>query len=741
MKKIYSILLFVVALFTIQQTAKAANPPYTEKNNIAYSKTVTGPEEGIYTIHLDTFVTGEQTVVETSIPADIILVLDVSGSMNTNMTIEKYTELDQDTYTYNSYGNRTLYYRHTDGNYYQVSRGGWNGNRYLSYRVGGYFNGTTYYLVGTGTQTNQPYGYNNNAPIWTGVLYTRTSETKTRLQALKDAVGDFVDEVQKNNDYMADKVTPRETKLGNQIAIVKYAMNSYYGTNGMTDQEKEESLAEGNHRDGNNYNYTEVVKQFKNLNDAGSAQELKTAVNAFQQGGATAADYGMRKAELLLNDLITKNPNRESNKTVVLFTDGDPTYGSSFQDAVADNTIAKANSIKHIKAYTDEDGNIVNTTVFTIGVFTSPSSNTTTYMNNTSSNYPDATSMTSAGTGSDQGYFQNAANGDLSSIFRNIAAASGGSGATTVTAAAATTVDVVSQSFQMPEGATGDIHVYFAVCDGKDANGYLTFDEENKIENPPAPEEGEEDNGHVTITVNEETQTITASGFDYSANWCGPDGLSTTGYHGMKLMIEIPIEMSDDAVGGTGVGTNGPGSGIYIDGKPLIEFETPHINLPTNLHIKKDGIANGECATFEIFRKKLTPATSAWETTPYKTVIVIGGNNDNTVKLMGLDPTYLYKIVEKTSWSWSYDFDKITDSEGNSISSEKEVTSDQLIVNPFIFVNKKPTDSRVNIRHAESAVYNDFRTPGHVEGIDSGSKKKLDPEPEPTTPPTTPTEE
>lgn len=716
MKKIYSIFLFVIALFAIQQTAKAVDPPYKEKNNIAYSKTVTGPENGIYTIHLDTFVTGEQTVVETNIPADIILVLDVSGSMNTNMTIEKYTELDSDTYTYNSYGNRTLYYRHTDGNYYQVSRGGWSGNRYLSYSVGDYFNRTTYYLVGTGTQTNQPYGYNNNAPIWTGILYTQTRETKTRLQALKDAVGDFVDEVQKNNDYMADKVTPRETKLGNQIAIVKYAMNSYYGTNGMTDQEKEESLVEGNHRDEDNYNYTEVVKQFMNLNDEGSAQELKTAVNALQQGGATAADYGMRKAELLLNDLITKNPNRESNKTVVLFTDGDPTYSNSFSRTVANNTIEKANTIKHIKAYTDDDGKTVNTTVFTIGVFTSPSANTTTYMNNTSSNYPDATDMNNAGTGSDQGYFQNAANGDLSSIFRSIAAASGGSGATTVTAAAATTVDVVSQSFQMPEGATGDIHVYFAVCDGKDANGYLTFDEENKIENPPAPEEGEEDNGHVTITVNEETQTITASGFDYSANWCGPDELSTTGYHGMKLMIEIPIEMADDAVGGTGVGTNGPGSGIFIDGKPIIEFEAPHINLPTNLHIKKDGIAYGECASFDIYRKKLDDA--AFGDTPYKTVIVIGGLNDNTVKLMGLDPTYLYKIVEKTNWSWSYDFDHIEDADGNVISQENGVTSADLITNPFIFVNKS-NNKNASIRHAESAVSNDFRETGTQKGVSS----------------------
>ena len=337
--------------------------------------------------------------------------------------------------------------------------------------------------------------------------------------------------------------------------------------------------------------------------------------------------------------------------------------------------------------------------------------------------------------GSDQGYYQNASGGDLSSIFRSIAAASGGSGATTVTAQAAITVDIVSQSFQLPEGSSADdISVYFANCSGKDSNGYLTFDEENKIPNP----EDEEDPMHVSITVT--GNVITASNFDYSGHWCGVDESVEEGYHGMKLMIEIPIEMSDDAVGGIGVGTNGPGSGIWIEGQdePLIDFDTPHINLPTNLHIKKEGIATGECATFEIFRKALN--ASDWETTVYKTVIVIGGNNDNTVKLMGLDPNYLYKIKEKTSWSWSYDFDKVTDSEGNLISTTNEATSDQLIVNPFIFVNQKPqsTDPRVSIRHAESAVYNDFRTTGHVEGIDSGSKKKLDPEPEPE--PTTPAE-
>ena len=84
MKKIYSLILAAIALFTIQFVTNAQ--PYTEKNHIAYSKYPTGPVNGIYTIHLDTFVTGEKTVTEQSIPADIVLVLDLSGSMNSSMT-------------------------------------------------------------------------------------------------------------------------------------------------------------------------------------------------------------------------------------------------------------------------------------------------------------------------------------------------------------------------------------------------------------------------------------------------------------------------------------------------------------------------------------------------------------------------------------------------------------------------------------------------------------------------------
>ena len=91
MKKIYSILLTVVALLSIAPFAKAQEPPYilvTEGDaaGLAYSKKISPPSGGKYTITLESFVTGELHVTSQSIPADIVLVLDVSGSMAWNMS-------------------------------------------------------------------------------------------------------------------------------------------------------------------------------------------------------------------------------------------------------------------------------------------------------------------------------------------------------------------------------------------------------------------------------------------------------------------------------------------------------------------------------------------------------------------------------------------------------------------------------------------------------------------------------
>ena len=110
----------------------------------------------------------------------------------------------------------------------------------------------------------------------------------------------------------------------------------------------------------------------------------------------------------------------ERSKVVVVFTDGSPTSSSDFSNNVANAAIQEAQTLKN-------DG----TTVYTIGIFSGadatkePSTGTdnkeNTFMHFASSNYPNASSMTSSGTKAKDGYYLSATNsGELSQIFQSI---------------------------------------------------------------------------------------------------------------------------------------------------------------------------------------------------------------------------------------------------------------------------------------------------------------------------------
>ena len=86
MKKI-SFILFAIAFFAFVP-AKNVQAQKTTKydKGLGYSKNISTPnDKGIYTITLEAFTTGKVEVEKKSIPADIVLVLDVSGSMAYDM--------------------------------------------------------------------------------------------------------------------------------------------------------------------------------------------------------------------------------------------------------------------------------------------------------------------------------------------------------------------------------------------------------------------------------------------------------------------------------------------------------------------------------------------------------------------------------------------------------------------------------------------------------------------------------
>lgn len=495
-------------------------------------------------ILVETYVTGHS--VAQHVPTDIVLVLDVSGSMNQSIGYV-YTARPSQGYSYNSYGDNT-YYILFNGEYHEVTRDR-NGflfwyNYNLHFNVGN----TTYYLSGTGVTTdqNQAEVDSATATIWTGVLYTRTSQTK--MDALRTSVNQFV-------DIIAADAT--EFDVDHRISIVKYA-GDRYNTNGTGG---ESSLTEGNQTYGNNgYNVTQVV--INRRDPRTQATYIKNQVNALQAGGATAADFGMNKARYLLATVPEPQEGQpERSKVVVMFTDGEPNHQSGFNEDVANDVINYAHQIKNsgtINGVTYE----FKATVFTVGVFAANiDPRTHTYMSYTSSNYPDATSLNNGGAQASSDYYFTAESaGGLSDIFESIAGASG------AMALPASTIvqDMVSPNFNLPEGASGTVTAY-APKFLRIENGEYIFDTLNDsnelvLNNDGVVVEGQGgENKLPSNCVSVDGKKIQLTKFNFSEHWCGyvTDDHQQNAPHGRKIVIKIPVEVNG-GVWGDGIATNNP---------------------------------------------------------------------------------------------------------------------------------------------------------------------------------------
>ena len=347
-------------------------------------------------------------------------------------------------------------------------------------------------------------------------------------------------------------------------------------------------------------------------------------------------------------------------------------------------------------------------------------------------------------------FFFDAAEKDLSDVFDTIASIAGGK--SDVGGTSLVNIDIVSKSFQIPRGSASDdlaskIKVYTAQCLGLELNKtyeedgeikhYLAFAEPKEIKSRQPVKlwvSKEEEASHtvtweletidvdegISVTVEDDADhkndVIKVTGFDYAKFWCGFDGdpnhstgadantedyvasdygsydLHTgpyiKGYRGFKIIIDIPISLQDNAVGGPSVNTNEAGSGLLDPktGTLFVEYPRPKLTIPVNLWIQKEGLQTGESASFVILRK-LAAATEDEPTPTYKpftNVLVSGETKDDgtskpvMVKLLNLDPAYYYKVVEE-GWSWSYTSD--AQDEETAPSTESKTTNPIIIEN------------------------------------------------------------
>lgn len=490
-------------------------------SGVQLSKTVTKDENSdAYTVRLEAYATGAQTTVVSTKPCDIVLVLDVSGSMDENLGSVSRTAADKELGQIEGY----YYYSDRDGRYdirYNTQTNQWEAkDKWVSTGIfSGYYDWQT---------------------------CSRTTFSYSKLSALKSAVNTFIEEVAK-----------KETDLvHHNISIVKFAGDSIGTVGNATYKEY-----------GHEYNYSQIVTNLMDAKD--NRKNLMDAVNNLKAGGATAADYGMEHAQSILNGV-----KRESSKVVVMFTDGEPNHDNDFDKDVANDAISAARSLKDSGA-----------TVYTVGCMSGADGTPVTnfngvsdvnkYMHLVSSNYKNAEKMSKPGASTypagGKSYYLSAGNAEeLKNVFQNISNQVGGSD--TELTSSSVLKDAVTPYFEIPGGTSAQITLKTADCTGT-ANGKLTFGAETA-----AP-------GDVQATVSDNSVSVT--GFDYSANWCGPhmDAGGNAVYRGQKLIVEFKIQPTSAFLGGNGVQTNvGTDDGIYASSEagkePVEKFAPQSVDVP-----------------------------------------------------------------------------------------------------------------------------------------------------------------
>lgn len=145
----------------------------------------------------------------------------------------------------------------------------------------------------------------------------------SRLKALKSSVNLFLDQVAQHNRELP--------KASVRVSLVKFA--------------GDETNAVGNDREGGLFgeNYTQVVSDFTD-----NVESLKNVIRKLKASGGTQSDYGLHQARRVIDgdgDLV--GVRKDARKSVIFFTDGDPSSSSSFDAEVANGAISQAHLLKN----------------------------------------------------------------------------------------------------------------------------------------------------------------------------------------------------------------------------------------------------------------------------------------------------------------------------------------------------------------------------------------------------------
>lgn len=435
-------------------------------------------------------------------------------------------------------------------------------------------------------------GQSTNFKEWE--LYAKGNdgtETTTRLAALKDAVTAFVNEVSAKAKG-PDGVYGTADDVNHRIAVVGFASDN------TTGNYKNTELFIGATQYNYNTNASQYYNQaFQDMNTEDGYKNVMASKDALAAEGGTAIDLGTQMANSIF-DAYKADYEKETGraKIVVVFTDGVPgIYENDSNDTRKTYAETAINN-----TYKSQD--TYGAKVYTIGVFDNASntnpgpSNLTSktswndadvankFMHLLSSDYPQAKGMDSGEYGtmnSTTGYYMAANDTEtLNNIFGKISQ-DVDSSTTSVTLGTETVVkDVISDSFQLPEGTTTeDIVIRTYNCTGK-SNGEFTWGEANTDKDDELDTMG--------ATANIDDGNVSVSGFDFSGNYVYADSNGKNA-RGSKLEISFRIEDKGTAMGQ--VYTNDASSGVYENSSAteyVAPFKQPIVNFPyfTVVHVQ-----------------------------------------------------------------------------------------------------------------------------------------------------------
>lgn len=527
------------------------------------------------------------------------------------------------------------------------------------------------------------------------VLDYSGSMSGTKISNLRTAVAGFVKTIQGYNE----KVVKDALNVGHRIAFVLFDGSVYTNSSNLNKLLDVDQITAGS----NTATYGGV-----NLIGYGVGSGTDSAEGMQMAGSILSTAYG--RGDYSSAVTIAGNEYHRS-RVVVMFTDGEP-----YSDMSDDLGPINKNQVRSMNLCIDFANEIKNANysapIYTVGLFTNKTADTqdevTTYMRYTSSaaTNGEKVNQTNSGTNPNptgpyvkvDGTYSIIVtdSGSLTRIFNDIANAAGSSDAQ-ISEESTVTTDVVSSSFSvpsLPEGvsASSVVSVLVAPCNGEttiDGIKYLTFGAEQTPAEAGLPA--------ITPSIDEDNNSVSTTGFDFSGNYCWYDDVKNEG-HGYKQIIRFKISVNENAVGGPSVNTNTGDSGIYVNGEPYAKFNIPNVQIPVSIWIKKKGLDPNDSAVFNIgyapYEAGVEPSSLSYK--QFTKVMITKDTPRDTdgfpvVKLVGLDPNYFYRIKED-AWAWSYTYQdggvQYTVGEGG--------------MNPFVFVNlpkETPKEAEATVRN------------------------------------------